>query len=172
MWLHNPTTEEKEKLLKNMVLYGYLDPNQINTFYEMEFMTKEHIKYIGKYLSSIDKLKNINKKETYKMLNKRVYDYIMNVDDIQTKIRYKMNEKIISDKNEFMDDMLTFAKNNGLKNITQKKILSGVLKMYNKSYDEGGILDSDCLNIFYSTNYDLIYSNKDAMFDIFESFCQ
>lgn len=137
MRLTNLTLKERQKLLNDMNLFGYFKKEEIETFLD-ESVNKILINNIGKYICDITK----NKSKDY---NKIVYDYILNIDDIQTIVRYYMNNAIINSK-IIIDHCIFIAKNNKII-INKKQILSIILKWYKILYDMGGILEHQCLDV-------------------------
>lgn len=129
--------KEKNKLLKDMNLFGYFDKDEIETFIDEEYLDAKLINNVGSYLSKFEK-KKLD-------CNKIVHNYIMNINDIQTLVRHEMNKSIINSKN-ILDQYTEFAKINDV-TINKKQILSAVLKWHNMLYDLGGILELPCLHV-------------------------
>lgn len=138
MLLTNLTSVEKTKLLSDMTLFGYFQPYEIETFIDEEYLDKELINKVGKYICDITN----NKSENY---NKIVYDYIINVDAIQTLVKYHMNKAIMNSK-PIINYFVQLTLNNNIK-ISKKNLLIIILKWYNDLYDLAGILEYPCLSV-------------------------
>lgn len=138
MQLNNLTLVEKITLLNDMDLFGYFDRDEIETFIDEEYLDTDLINNVGNYLLKLD--------NTIQDFNKIVYNYIVNINDVQTFVRYRMNRLIIRHKDKYVEHYVELAKNNDVI-ISREQILSVVLKWYNKLYDLAGILESPCLNV-------------------------
>jgi len=163
MKLHKLSLEEQNNMTRDMKLYGHFDRDEIDAFIEDEYLTKDHIKNIGNCLIEIKKKYNIMSKKS--SLNQIVYDYIMNVGDIQTLVRYEMNRLIILNKKKYVKFFLNDNFDvNGFET-TPDKILRGVLMWYKYLYDKAGILEFECLNILLNLEPG-IFDHRESMYNI------
>lgn len=151
MKLTNLTLEEKNNLLNDMDLFGYFDHEEIQTMIDEKHLDDNLINKVGTYLSEF---KNQNKKNFD--FDKQVYNYITNIDDIQTIVRRRMN-KIIMESQDMLKHYIEIALNNNIL-ISDRQIQSILLKWYNNLYDLAGILEDPCLQIVlnngFTTDYD------------------
>jgi hypothetical protein len=160
MQLTNLTLIEKNNLLNDMDLFGYFDREEIGTFIEEGYLDTALVNKIGAYLSRI---------HTNQDFNTSVYNYIVNINDVQTFIRYTMNRKIIRDKDKYVEHYVELASNNNII-IDREQILSIVLKWYNSLYDLAGILEAPCLGVLLRES-PLIFDYDEQIYNMMLEVC-